>query len=92
MTIFNDLENALSPYVGGNDSAGAILGISTIVIFFVGFLIGFGKDFFKGNTGFVIMMVVIGFASAPGIDWFPLWVPFLIVVALALMYWTKGLF
>ena len=66
--------------------------LGPIAPIFVGFLIGFGKDFFKGNTGFVIMMVVIGFASAPGIDWFPLWVPFLIVVALALMYWTKGLF
>ena len=91
MTVFNDLEAALAPYVGGNDAAGAILGISTIFIVFFGFLISFGRDVFRSNFGLIIMLIVIGFVAAPGIDWFPIYVPFVIVAILGFLYWAKWL-
>lgn len=91
MTIFNDLENALAPYVGGADAAGAILGISVIIIALFGFVIAFGKDILRGNTGLILMMIFVAFVSAPGVDWFPLWVPFMIVLSLAFLYWIKWL-
>jgi len=91
MTIFNDLENALAPYVGGADSAGAILGIATIFIVFFGFLIAFGRDVFRGNFGLILMIIVVSFVSAPGIDWLPLFVPFVLVVILGFLYWSKWL-
>ena len=91
MTIFNDLENAIAPYVGGNDPAGAILGITTIIVALFGFLIAFGKDVFRGNTGIIIMLIFVAFVSAPGVDWFPLYVPFMIIFSLAFMYWMKWL-
>jgi len=91
MTIFNDLENAIAPYVGGNDAAGAILGITVIIISLFGFLIAFGRDVFRGNTGIVVMLIFVSFVSAPGVDWFPLYVPFMIILTLAFLYWIKWL-
>jgi len=90
-TVFQLLENALAPFVGGADAAGAILGLSVVIILFVGFLLMFGKEFFRTNAGFIIMIVVVSFVSAPGVDWFPLWVPFLLVLSLAFLYWQKYL-
>lgn len=90
MTIFNDVENALAPYVGSADAAGAILAVGTIFAAFFGVLIAFGKDVFKGQTGMIILLIVVSFVSAPGVDWFPLWVPFVIIVALAFLYWLRG--
>jgi len=90
LTIFNDLENALAPYVGGGDAAGAILGITVIFIIMFGFLIAFGRDFFGRQSGLVLLLIIVGFVSAPGVDWFPIWVPFLIVLVLAFQYWMKG--
>lgn len=91
MTIFSQLQNALAPYVGGADASGLILGTTTIVILFTGFLIMFGKDFFRGSTGFIFLLIGVSIVSAPGIGWFPLWVPFLIVLSLAFLYWQKYL-
>lgn len=91
-TIFTALADALGPWVGGTDVAGAILGISTITIFMAGFTIMFGKEFMKTPTGLVLMLIVVCFVSIPTIvAWFPVWIPFLIVVALAFMYWQKYL-
>jgi hypothetical protein len=90
-TIFNLLENALAPYVGGADAAGAILGLSVILILFIGFLLMFGKEFFRTNGGFIVMIIAVSFVSAPGVDWFPLWVPFLLVFTLAFLHWQKYL-
>ena len=92
MTIFTDLASSLGNYVGGPAVAGAILGLITITIFLIGFTIMFGKDFMKTQSGFVLMLVIIGFVSIPDVvGWFPIWKPFLIVLALALMYWQKYL-
>lgn len=92
MTVFTDLANALGVYVGGSAVAGAILGLITITIFLIGFTIMFGKDFMKTQSGFVLMLVIIGFMSIPDVvGWFPIFIPFLIVLALALMYWLKYL-
>jgi uncharacterized membrane protein len=91
MTVFSDLENALAPYVGGADASGAILGLTVIIIAFVGFRFLFGQDFLRSQTGLIIMLVIIGFVSAPGVDWFPLWVPFLVVLIIAIQYWHRGL-
>lgn len=91
MTIFNDLTNALAPYVGGATAAGAIIGASFIFLMFAAFVFMFGRDVLNKQTGTILMLVVVSFASAPGVDWFPLWVPFLIVLTLAFMYWQKYL-
>lgn len=92
MTIFTDLANWLGIYVGGSGVAGAILGLATITIFMIGFTIMFGKDFMKTQSGFVLMLVVIGFVSIPDVvGWFPIFIPLLIILALALMYWQKWL-
>ncbi len=90
-TLFNLLENALAPYVGGADSAGAILGLATVIIFLAGFTIMFGKEFIRSTSGFILVVVIVAFVSAPGVDWFPLWVPFLLVLSLAFLYWQKYL-
>lgn len=90
-TVFDLLRNALAPYVGGSDAAGLILGFTTIMIVFIGFLIMFGRDFFKTNAGIILMLVIVGFVSAPGVGWFPLWIPFLIVLTMAFLYWQKYL-
>lgn len=92
MTIFTDLASYLGQWLGGSDVAGAILGMATITIFLIGFTIMFGKDFMKTQSGFVLMLVVIAFCSIPNVTgWFPIWVPFLIVLSLALLYWQKYL-
>lgn len=92
MTIFTDLAAALGQFVGGPDVAGAILGLATITIFLTGFTIMFGRDFIKSQSGFILMLVIIGFVSIPNVvGWFPIWIPFLIVIVLALSYWQKWL-
>lgn len=91
-TVFDMLKLALAPFVGGPDAAGMILGLSVIVIWFTGFLLMFGRDLFnKPTTGLVMLLIPVAFVSAPGVNWFPIWVPFLIVLALAFMYWQKYL-
>lgn len=92
MTIFNDFENALAPLVGGNDAAGAIIGISVIFVTMFGIRIAFGPDSMRGQTGLILFLIMVGFVSAPGVDWFPLYVPLLIVLIMAFMYWMKGYF
>jgi hypothetical protein len=92
MTVFTDLAASLGVYVGGSDVAGAILGLTTITIFLAGFTIMFGRDFIKSQTGFILMLTVIGFVSIPNVvGWFPIWIPFLMVLVLALSYWQKWL-
>jgi hypothetical protein len=90
MTIFDDLKNALAPYVGGADASGMIIGLAIILVFSFGMLIAFGKEFFKGVQGLVFLIMMVAFVSAPGVSFWPLWVPFLIVVSLLIIYWSKG--
>lgn len=91
MTIFDQLKNALAPFVGGSDASGMILGMIVVGCFLAGFVLLFGKDFLKGTTGIILMIVVISFVSAPGVGWFPIWIPFLLIISLGLIYWQKYL-
>jgi hypothetical protein len=91
-TIFTELASALAPYVGGFDVAGAILAMITIGCIMAGFTLMFGRDFIKSQTGFVLFLAIVGFLSIPNVTgWIPIWVPFLIVLSLALIYWQKYL-
>jgi hypothetical protein len=50
----------------------------------------FGRDFIKSQTGFVMFLAIVGLLSIPNVTgWIPYWVPLLIVLSLAFMYWQK---
>lgn len=91
MTVFDQLASALAPFVGGVGAAGFILGSITIIILFAGFVIMFGKDILNKQTGSILMLFGVALVSNPVVNWYPLWVPFLMVVGLAFMYWQKYL-
>lgn len=94
-TIFDALANALAPFVGGVGAAGFLLGTITIIALLVGFVIMFGKDILNKQSGFVLLIFAIALVSIPsnigGPGWYPIWVPFVLVLSLAFMYWQKYL-
>ena len=90
-TIFDLVTNALAPYVGGVGAAGFILGSTTIILLFTGFAIMFGKDIFNKQTGLTLFLFGVALVSNPVVNWYPLWVPFLIILGLAFAYWQKYL-
>lgn len=94
-TLFDALANALGQYVGGTAAAGFLLGTATIIILLIGFVLLFGKDVLNKTTGLMLMIFGMALVSVPssagGPGWYPIWVPFAVVLTLAFMYWQKWL-
>lgn len=84
------MANALSPYVGSAEAGGAVLGITTVIVAIIGVTIALGKENMKGVLPIAIVVLVTAFVSIPDVGWFPLWVPFVLVVILAFLFWVKG--
>lgn len=85
MTIFDDLANALAPYVGGVAVAGMVLAFAFIVTVFICLML-FLSTTSHGSSDMSTTMLIsifIGFIFSAVVGWLPIWVPFLLLIYIA---------
>lgn len=85
MSIFDDIANALAPFVGGTAIAGAILAFSLTITIFVCVELIMSQTRHSGGNQFdnFLISMIIGLSFSTLWGWLPVWVVFVIVVTVA---------